>query len=212
MSRRFDVEICRSVSGEGLGWPEAGEAGARGMDGGFGGNRSYVDLRGMAWKEVQRIHDLERDLLARIVASNDPEDEHDAIVDELHEDDQGLLGLDLGVASAVVALSAARCIPFASCNGGAFGGHHHEDYPVVAFYARPPHVPLLIAAAEESGCGLEHGSNGCLVLFASEIYALHSFARALTGRKSDLRKLRLHPKRPTPKRRGGSAGGQHSLF
>ncbi len=57
------------------------------------------------------------------------------IVGGLYESDEGLFGLDIGVASAVIALSAARCIPCSSCNGGAYGGSHQERHPVIAFYA-----------------------------------------------------------------------------
>ena len=57
------------------------------------------------------------------------------IENELYDGDD-LRGLDIGVASAVAALSAARCIPFTSCNAGTFGGSHAETYPLVGSFAR----------------------------------------------------------------------------
>jgi hypothetical protein len=62
---------------------------------------------------------------------------YEIITEELYENESWLFGLDIGVASTVIALSAARCVPFSSCNGGAYGGSHHEFHLVVAFYARP---------------------------------------------------------------------------
>ena len=143
--------------------------------------------------------------MARIKASDDPEVEYDEIADELYEDDEGLYGLDLGVAGAVAALSAARCIPFSSCNGGAFGGRHLELYPLVAFYAREAHLQALLTAAEEAGCGLENGNNGCLVVFAGDVEALPNFATALIKRSSAFRALKLK----SPPERKGSGRSSH---
>lgn len=53
-----------------------------------------------------------------------------------------IVDLDLEAAGAVAALSAASCVPVASCNGGAFGGTHSEGAPVVAFYCRPAALAL----------------------------------------------------------------------
>lgn len=191
MPKSFDVEICRNVEVEKLGWPAPGAAGAEGMDSGFGGNRAYNDLRSFGWREARRVLDKELALITRISASDDPEVEYDEINDDFYEDDEGLYGLDLGVAAAVVALSAARCIPFSSCNGGAFGGGHLELHPLVAFYARPAHLETLLSAADEAGCGLENGSNGCLVIFAGSIEALRTFAAGMISRSSILRGLDL---------------------
>jgi hypothetical protein len=197
MPKSFDVEICRKVELEKLGWPAPGAAGAEGMDSGFGGNRAYSDLRSFGWRDARRVLDKEQALIARISASDDPEGEYDEIADELYEDDEGLYGLDLGVAAAVVALSAARCIPFSSCNGGAFGEGHLELYPLVAFYARTAHLEALLAAAEDAGCGLENGSNGCLVIFAGNIESLQSFAAGMIKRAPVLRGLHQRTTRST---------------
>jgi hypothetical protein len=132
---KFDIQLARNLPAAGLSWPEPGEAID---DSGLGGNRQYNDLRRLSWAEARRVYELETDVIARLEASDDSEDEWAAIEDELYEEpDDHLYGLDPGVASTVVALSAARCLPFSSCNAGAFGGHHYEIYPIVAFYARP---------------------------------------------------------------------------
>ena len=125
----FDVQIERNVDINSLSWPEPGEA----MDEGYlGGNRSYIDLRYLSWKEALRVYELEEEYIKLILTSSDSDIEYEKIEeDEIHTDSVGIFGLDIGVASSVCALSAARCIPFSSCNAGAFGGFHKEipDYP-----------------------------------------------------------------------------------
>lgn len=144
----FEVEIERKVVAERLRWPTEKQARD---DGGLGGNRDYYDLRGLSWSEAYDVHVAERELIKRIEQAEDPDEEYDLIEEEFTEDPSPILGLDVGVASTVAALSAARCVPFASCNGGAFGGSHHESHPLVAFCARREHVKLLLEAAEQAG-------------------------------------------------------------
>src|SRR6185437_16580792 len=110
---RFDVEIIRDTSSHAVSWPEARAAE---NDSGLGGNRAYADLRGLSWLEAVRVSRLEGDLIARIESAADPTDEYDKMEEEWYEDPPDLYGLDLGVASSVVALSAARSLPFSSCN------------------------------------------------------------------------------------------------
>lgn len=184
----FDVEIERSIEPEHLAWPEPGEA----MDeSSLGCNRNYVDLRRLPWLEARRVYSVEEKIFARIEASQDPDKEYELVVEELYEDPYDIYGLDIGVASAVVALSAARCVPFSSCNGGAFGGSHHESHPVVAFFAQPETTPLLLECAEEANSGLSMGKFGNLVVYADDIRNMRAFAHALFKRRSNIRKLRF---------------------
>jgi hypothetical protein len=193
----FDVEIIRKVDASDLGWPAAGEAGE---ESGLGCNRMYTDLRRLSWAEARRVFTLERDLIARIESTADTEEESAAIEEELYESGQDLYGLDLGVASTVISLSAAKCVPFSSCNGGAFGGQHHEKYPIVAFYAPAQAVELLIASAEEADIGLE--SNKYLIAYADDIRKIRSFAQSLGSRSSLFNAIRTRrPRRPIPKTR-----------
>ena len=68
----------------------------------------------LTWREVKRVYSVERNYIARIEASTDPEEEHTMFEDKLYEDPEGIYGLDIGVASTVVTLSTARCISFSS--------------------------------------------------------------------------------------------------
>ena len=199
---RFDVTIERRVVSEHLAWPASGEAMNEGT---LGCNRSYVDLRRLTWLEARRVYSVEDVLLARIETSSTPNEEHGLIEDELYEDAEGIYGLDIGVASAVVALSAARCVPFSSCNGGAFGGCHHESHPVVALFARPETTSLLVECAEEADCGLLSGEMGHLVVYANDIRNMRAFSTALIGRRSTFRQLRF-----SSSRSGGKKHQRHS--
>lgn len=133
-------------------------------------------------------------MIRSIETAEDPEQAYDTLIEQLYEDPEGVYGLDLGVAGVTIALSAGRCIPFSSCNAGAFGGHHHESHPVVAFYARPEMVDLLLVCAEEAGCGLENG-DGYLIVYDQTIDGLISFGGAIIAHRKEFRTLRLRPYR-----------------
>jgi hypothetical protein len=197
--KNFDVEIVRSISGRAVSWPEPGAATD---DGGLGGNRQYMDLRRLPWSEAIRVHEFEGEIIARIAGADDPEAEYLAIEAEWDEEPPELYGLDIGVASTVVALSSVRCIPFSSCNAGSFGGHHNECYPLVAFHARRYMLDLLLECAVAGDVGLEIGDMGILVAYASNVGSMMAFANALIQRRRDFRALRVSlrkiPRAPKP--------------
>lgn len=142
------------------------------------GNHDYRDLRWISPYDAERVAELESELVERVRGAASPEDEMKLVDDELYEDPDGLLGLDLGVAGAVAALASIGCIPVASCNGGAFGGWHHEDHPLVAFYAPRTLVPTLLRSATEASVGLDN-HEGALLLYADGVDGLMAFAGAL---------------------------------
>jgi hypothetical protein len=82
--------------------------------------------------------------MQRINDSEDAVATMDEIADEFYED-PGLdpYGLDVGVASTVVALSPLGCVPLSSCNGGCYGDFHHESHPLIVFCAKPMYGPTL---------------------------------------------------------------------
>lgn len=98
----------------------------------------------------------------------------------ISEDGDGpeIEGLDLGVASAVVALSVIGCIPFNSCKGGAFGGDHDASAPVVGFYARPEQLQTIcdVSASRDVTLCAERGA---LWLSSSSPEAMMSWAANL---------------------------------
>ena len=205
----FDIEVERSVALERLFWPEPGEA----MDErSLGCNRSYLDLRRLPWREAKRVYFEEGEYISRIEDSPNPDAEYDRIQDELYEDPEGLYGLDIGVASTVAALSAARCIPFSSCNGGAFGGSHHEVHPLVALFARPEAISLLLECAERTEAGLSLAGMGGLIVYADDIRNMRNFARAIIARSTAFRHLRFSRGRGRNGRRASKDHKQLALL
>jgi len=150
----------------------------------LGGNQAYCDMREFSWEEACAARDREDELIQRIEQAVDPEAELYLLDDSLYDDDVGLYGLDIGVASTVVGLSAAGCIPCCSCNAGAYGGSHKEDFPLIAFFAPRQTTHLLLECAEEAGSGLENGDYGTLLAYSNDIWKIREFGRILIKRHS----------------------------
>ena len=180
LHKKFDVQVKREVAPALTSWPNPDEV----EDGRCpGGNRDYADLRGLSWEEARSVMELEAEYIQRIEQASEPSET------ELFEEEEiaEIMGLDIGVASTVVALSAAGFIPCTSCNAGAFGGRHHETYPVVAFYAQPQSVPLLMQCAEESEVGLDNDQGWSsedlpIVVFTDDIRKMVAFSEVLSKR------------------------------
>jgi hypothetical protein len=204
--RKFGIEIRRNVDAARLGWPKPDEAR---NDSGLGCNREYIDLRRRSWADAKRVYALERTLIARLENGTDVEEELAAIEEELYEDPgDDLFGLDLGVASSVICLSAAGCVTFASCNAGAFGGRHHERYPLVAFFARPQMIAHIDEATGKAGIGLENSASGHLIAYANDIRDMRRFAKELI---KNARRFAAINVRTTPRRAPPTAHKQDTL-
>ena len=183
----FDVRVERNLNSEDLSWPAPGEAID---DRGLGGNRLYIDFRRLPWNEAHRVYAVEGNCIKRIVGAMHPEKEYEMIEREFEDGDSiGIFGLDIGVASTVIALSSARCVPCSSCNAGAFGGYHNEEYPLVVFYARTEMRILLLECAEAAGTGLENTEFGHVIVYADDIRMMRVFAEAIIERRSAFRQL-----------------------
>jgi hypothetical protein len=178
-----DVRIERSVDPALIRWPMKDIL--SGQDG-ESVNRLFCNLAGMPWPTVEKLIQYEEEGLARVEsgAEEDEEESEDEEWDEW-ENPKHLFGLDLGVASAVAALSAANCFPVSSCNGEP---DHNEPLPTILFRSRVARVPDLIEAAEAADCGLINNCDS-LELYAAHVRNLVDFARALLKRHRSLRPL-----------------------
>jgi hypothetical protein len=176
MPEENGVIIERSVSFSELQWPAESVLVSEEYF-----NRCYQDMRGFTWDDACRTLKLEKEIVARGAGdlSTAMESMSDSEIASLYD-------LDLGVASAVVALSAAKCAPVSSCNGAP---GHNEAYPLVAFYCRKDRARDILKAAEVADCGLYNGDSGVLVVYARNVQMLMSFAEALTSRKHSLARL-----------------------
>jgi len=177
-----EVLIRRKVDTLSLTWPAAGLS----QPGHW--NRYYGDMRGFSWKHARETFEFEEATLS--LHSWNAE----AAQESLQESDslERLCGLDVGVASTVFALSAAKCAPISSCNGGP---GHNEYYPIVVFFSSWRQVTVLLESATEANCGLENSHDGTLVVYAEAVKGLLDFARALIARRKTLDSLRKTRKR-----------------
>ena len=214
LHKKFDVQVKREVIPTLTSWPNPEEVEDGRCP---GGNRDYADLRGLSWEEAQSVIELEAEYIQRIEQASEPCEtelfEEEEIAEIVTVQCQSvvvpafagttgflnlgnplnsellpeIMGLDIGVASTVAALSADGFIPCTSCNAGAFGGRHHETYPIVAFYVQPQSVPLLLQCAEDSEVGLDNDQGWSpedlpIVVYADDIRKLGAFAEALSKR------------------------------
>jgi hypothetical protein len=160
-------------------WPDTS---ALDDDSGLGGNMGFFYMGQPRWDDCFDIIISEGELVDELKNASDA----DAVLDDDDRDlefAEILGGLDVGVSSAVNCLAAAGCIPFASCNGGVFGGKHHEVHPLVCFYCRDLHVPFLVWAAEQSGIGLETQENHVMA-YTGDIRRMLEFARKIHAQRA----------------------------
>ena len=204
----FDVEIERQVDPSRLTWPTPEEDQEDSSF--FGllvGNQLYCDLRDISWAVARHVIEIEERCVKHIEESAKPSEIGSFVVadaaeflwdwdlENLWDEIGAVVTLDVGVASTVAALSATGCTPFTSCSAGAFGGWHPEDYPLVAFYARPEAVPLLMKCAEKAGVGLENMTGHVerdhpLMVYADDIRKMRDFANVLSEQSANFRRIR----------------------
>lgn len=173
MLRESEVPIERSVNPAELGWSSETALASKEYF-----NRCYQDMRGLTWDDASRVLMLEQEIIAR--CAGDLSAASESISDG---ESASLYDLDLGVAAAVAALSAAKCAPISSCNGSP---GHNEAYPLVAFYCRKGRVRDIVKVAELTDCGLHNGDSGTLVVYAGNVQRLMNFAQALIERRNRL--------------------------
>lgn len=104
---------------------------------GLEGNQEYSDLRGLTIDDLQLVLREEERWPNGIRESAAPADVEERLINlrgTAFNPGKELWGLDLGVASAVVALSSLGACPVSSCNGGAFGLGHQAGYAYVSFF------------------------------------------------------------------------------
>lgn len=149
-----------------------------------------MELGRIPWTEVREFIDQERKVIGEISRAQDWESLYEEWLEESYEN-LPLLGFDLGTNALCASLAAARCLPFYSCNGGAFGGYHNDTYPVVVFFCRAPIYPFIAAASEKADVGLEYNHAGGLTAFGKEVDALIDMAAALYDMRTQINRVRL---------------------
>lgn len=154
------------------------EASNADVDGCLAGNQHYSDLRSMTFADLAATLAREAGLIDSFGAVGEP-----AVLEERFIQERGtafdpvddLWGLDVGVAGAVIALSALGATPVSSCNGAIYGTPHQSHYPYVAFYLADADLTSLLSLAEAEGLGLV-ANDGLAHLYGS-VSALRRFAQ-----------------------------------
>lgn len=146
-------------------------------EGFLGGNQEYLDLSFLGVADLadciareglilRWFHEAEETGAAEraFIASRKLEDEVEA-----------LWHLDVGVASATVALIASGAHPFLSCNGGVLGAHHSRPHPLVRFYLQDLAGDQLLDWVARSGLSVAN-EEGILVLHGERLEPFLIFA------------------------------------
>lgn len=164
-----------------LAWPEEADAASDSLE----ANHYYMaDVRLARREDVDHVLKRESEVLPLLSAADHAEAEWESQSERISAAADGVAdeffsALDPGVASTVLALGAAGCIPFWSCNGGAFGGEHTSAVPIVRFFAKAEHITVLAAAAESSGAKLHQDEHGRCAVSAEGVDVMRAFALAL---------------------------------
>ena len=181
----YPVVIDQRLDIKGLATLTETEADEADESGQLAGNHMYQDLRGCCRDDLSRALDLERQFMARLQDAEDLEDEAARLDEErldCFEPSDGLWELDIGVASATVALSVLGAVPVGSCNAGGFGGQHQGGHPYVAFYLGTAAPETIIALARAADVGLRCDEAGLVQIFATGDFALFRFAQTVRDR------------------------------
>ncbi len=111
--RTYPQPIIRILDPDALGVLSEEDA-DHGEEDGLEGKHQYRDLRGMGWPDVEVALSQEAGLFDRLAAAADLDKEAELIEDERGAadfPDEDLWGLDVGVTSATLALSALGATP-----------------------------------------------------------------------------------------------------
>lgn len=160
-----------------------------GEDHGLEGNHLYRDVRSVEWDLVAAAIQAEAALFDRFRASADMDAEYEAWREELEKaetPEEDFYGLDLGVISAVFALSAIGAVTVRSCNAGGFGGSHAEPFPLITMFLPREQVAEVMAAAEAADVGLDMLESGLVRLYGRTDFDLHRFAQVALARRLKL--------------------------
>lgn len=189
------LKVMIRVNRQELRWPKGGAAAF-----GYDANRSYEDLTRTRWSDVDAVLEEESRLIEQVALAEDAvrEEAFEEAAENFAAPEQLGVILDLGVASATLALNAAGCPTITACSG------HVAGFPYVAFWARTTKVDLLCRVAEAAGVGVVNAEDGLLNVYAlpSDFHAMIRFARGLRQASAELRRIRTErpPAKESPQR------------
>lgn len=142
-------------------------------------NHEYQDLRDLTLEDLKDVLEYETEAFEELRL----EDFSDSVVERIDEEwlESFLLpGIDFGVASTVVALSALGCVPITSCRGNTLNDGHRHAAPTVCFYAAENTLPLLLQHANSSGVWLANNMD-MVELYTNDLRSMLAFAREVAN-------------------------------
>ncbi|MGA0534290.1 MULTISPECIES: hypothetical protein [Hansschlegelia] len=185
----YEADLLQVIDVRRLAWPTKTEIEDADESGYFVGNCAYQDLVGLSAQHLSTVLKIERAIVERFMAADDINAAAEAFDDERLEADSPedeLFGLDVGVASAVVAVSALGGIPVASCNAGGFGGLHQAQQPYVAAFLPVDHGPKFERLAVAAAVGVVVGDDGLVRVYGRSDLDLMRFAELALAAMKDV--------------------------
>ncbi|MCA9610313.1 MAG: hypothetical protein KC619_32180 [Myxococcales bacterium] len=163
-----------------ISWPTEGVVRA-----GEDSNRTYANFTSATWGDVDHVLPIERALILEAISMAGGERSFWDCLDD-HDDDFFEVGhgAEPCVLSAILALNAARCPTFMSCNG------HGEHCAEVDFWTRPHLAHLLADAAHAARVGLGNCTDGAMKVYSDRALGLVDFAQEVRSRSSSFRQAR----------------------
>jgi hypothetical protein len=143
---------------------------------------------GSSFEDARRALDWKRSIIARLPERTAEAEER--FLSGLDGKDVGanIGSLDLGVAGAVLALSAAGCATLVSCSGH-FGKGRWSSYPMIQFATDESHAPILLELAEAAGCGMTVSEQGLLEVWALSVEPILHLAELIISRSERFAEL-----------------------
>jgi hypothetical protein len=146
-------------------------------------NHNYEDLRGYSQTDLEDVLAFETETFIRLEVAHFDADSV-ATADEEWYESFLLPGVDFGIGSTVIALSALGCTPITSCRGNSLTDGHRHECPTVCFYATKGLVPLLLQLAGSVGVSLENNSD-MLEIYAADVRSMVAFAKEVSRHLSE---------------------------
>lgn len=161
----------------GLAVLSVGEIEAAEEEGFLEGNQEYLDLRFLGVADLAESIAKEGLLLRQFNEADDSGAAERAFIAsrEIQDDVEALWHLDVGVASATIALIASGAHPFLSCNGGRLGAHHSRPHPLLRFYLQDLAPNQLLDWVAKSGLSIAN-EGGTLALHSERLEPFLIFA------------------------------------
>ncbi len=106
-------------------------------------NQMYSDMRGAEWRHAENMLTVENEA---IVTADKASDNHDQFEDALNnlENSIGLPGIEIGVKTLVLALSAAGLVPVTACRWHPEGRNMFQAPSPVVYFWTPAHSAYII--------------------------------------------------------------------